>query len=172
MNKILKKNWFISQIKPNSYDIAIRNLERQGFETFLPKMEITMRNGNRFIYKNRNVFPGYLFVGFDSNIILWTKINNTYGVSRVLSFNEKPSEISYDLIKALKSRYQTNSVSIQKENLQKGDVIKFNNGPFADLIARVENMDEKNRIYVLLEAMGGNQRLKLNHIENIKYNKI
>ena len=43
MNQSLDKKWFIAQIKPNSYNSAIQNLERQGFETFLPKMEITQR---------------------------------------------------------------------------------------------------------------------------------
>lgn len=37
------KKWFAVQIKPNSYNLAARNLHRQGFETFLPKMTITNR---------------------------------------------------------------------------------------------------------------------------------
>ena len=43
MKQGLDKKWLIAQIKPNSYNIAIQNLERQGFETFLPKMQITLR---------------------------------------------------------------------------------------------------------------------------------
>ena len=43
MNQCLDKKWVIAQIKPNSYESAIHNLERQGFETFLPIMEITQR---------------------------------------------------------------------------------------------------------------------------------
>ena len=65
MNQSLDKKWFIAQIKPNSYDTAIQNLERQGFETFLPKMEITKRQKNKFLVKNVYVFPGYIFVCFD-----------------------------------------------------------------------------------------------------------
>ena len=56
--------------------------------------------------------------------------------------------------------------------MQKGDSIKFYTGPFADLIAKVESVDENNRIWVLLEAMGGYQRLKLKSAEKIKYNKV
>ena len=37
------KKWYIVQIKSNSYDLAVRNLERQGFETFLPKNEVTIK---------------------------------------------------------------------------------------------------------------------------------
>ena len=171
MNQSLDKKWFIAQIKPNSYNSAIQNLERQGFETFLPKIEITKRQENKFIVKNDYVFPGYMFVCFEPQIISWTKINFTYGVSKILAFNKKPSEISSDLILELKKRYQINTDQKQKENLQKGDIIKFYAGPFADLIAKVESVDKNNRIWVLLEAMGGKHRLKLKNIEKNKYDK-
>ena len=171
MNQILHKNWYIAQIKPNSYHSATLNLERQGFETFLPKLEITQRQKNKFLFKNVYVFPGYMFVCFDPQTITWTKINSTYGVSKVLTFNKKPSEISSDLILEIKIRYEINSNSTQKEKLQKDDSIKFYSGPFTDLIAKVESVEEKNRIWILLEAMGGYQRLKLQNVEKNKYNK-
>ena len=171
MNQSLKKKWFIAQIKPNSYKSAIQNLERQDFETFLPKMEITQIQENKFVVKNVYVFPGYIFVCFDPHKIIWTKINSTYGVSKILAFNNKPSEISSDLILELKIRYEINSNPTQKEKLQKGDSIKFYTGPFTDLIAKIESVDEKNRIWVLLESMGGSQRLKLQNIEKNKYDK-
>ena len=172
MNQSLDKKWFIAQIKPNSYRSAIQNLERQGFETFLPKMKITQRQKDKFIDKNVYVFPGYMFVCFDPDVIIWTKINSTYGVSKILAFNKKPSEISSDLILELKIRYEINSNPTQNEKLQKGDSVKFYSGAFVDLIAKVESVDEKNRIWILLEAMGGYQRLKLQNVKKNQYNKV
>ena len=172
MNQSLDKRWCIAQIKPNSYNSAIQNLERQGFETFLPKMEITQRQENKFFVKNVYVFPGYMFVCFDPQIINWPKINSTYGVSKVLASNKKPSEISSDLILELKNRYEINSNPMQKEKLHKGDSIKFYAGPFTDLIGKIESVDENNRIWVLLEAMGEYKKLKLKNVEQNKYNKI
>ena len=63
MDQNLFKKWFVVQIKPNSGDLAVRNLERQGFETFGPKMKITIRKNNKFFNKEVLVFPGYIFVG-------------------------------------------------------------------------------------------------------------
>ena len=171
MNKNLHKKWLIAQIKPNSYNTAIQNLERQGFETFLPIMEITQRKKNKFIVKNDYVFPGYMFVGFGLHTLSWTKINSTYGVSKILAYNKKPSEISSDLILELKKRYQITINPTQKVNLQKGDAIKFYAGPFVDLIAKVESVEKNNRIWVLLEAMGGHQRLKIHSVDTNKYYK-
>jgi transcriptional antiterminator RfaH len=172
MTKILDKKWFIAQIKPNSHNTAIQNLERQGFETFLPKMEVTQRQKNKFLVKLVYVFPGYIFVCFDPRIITWTKINSTYGVSKLLAFNRKPSEISSDLILELKNRYEINNKPMQKEKLHKGDSIKFYAGPFTDLTGKIESIDENNRIWVLLEAMGGNKKLKLKNVEQNKYSKL
>ena len=172
MNHSLDKKWYIAQIKPNSYSTAIQNLERQGFQTFLPKIEITQRKEKKFVVKNAYVFPGYMFVCFDMHSISWTKINSTYGVSKILTFNKKPSEISSDFILALKNRYEINDNPTRKETLKQGDSIKFFAGPFADVIAKVESVDENNRIWVLLEAMGGYRKLKLQKNQSIKYNKI
>ena len=52
MNEKFVKKWFVVQIKPKSYDLAYRNLERQGFEAFAPKMRITTKKENKFINKD------------------------------------------------------------------------------------------------------------------------
>jgi transcriptional antiterminator RfaH len=167
MKQNLDKKWFIAQIKPNAYNSAIQNLERQGFDTFLPKIKITQRQKQKFIIKSSYVFPGYMFVCFDPSVNTWTRINSTYGVSKILAFNKKPSEISTDLILDLKNRYEINSNPMPKEKLQKGDCIKFYSGPFTDLIGKIESIDENKRIWVLLEAMGGYKRLKLQNVQQI-----
>ena len=172
MNQNYLKKWLVIQIKPNSYDLAVRNLERQGFETFLPKMKATIKKENKFIHKEVLVFPGYMFVLVDSKGCNWTKINSTYGVSKVLSFNNKPSEIPFDLIVALKNRYEECVHPIPKEKLQKGDSIKFNYGPFVDLIAKVENVENTNRIWVLLEVMGKYRKLKFQKTEKMQFIKV
>ena len=89
-------------------------------------------------------------------------------------FLQKPFglSVSSDLILELKNRYEINFNRYQNEKLEKGDNIKFYVGPFTDLIAKVESIDENNRIWVLLEAMGGYQRLKLQSAKKIKYKRV
>ena len=172
MNNNYKKKWMIAQIKPNSYDLAVRNLERQGFETFLPKTKMTIKKANKFIHKEVLLFPGYAFVGIDQQNSDWIKINSTYGVLKLLSFNKKPAEVHFDIIVALQNRYGDKFNPVINEKLKKGDSIKFNNGPFTELVAYIERIDEKNRIYVLLELMGGHRKLEINLKEKINFVKI
>lgn len=171
LNQNFSKKWLVAQIKANSYDLAIRNLERQGFQTFLPKMKVTIKKENKFINKDVFVFPGYIFVSVDLHKSDWSKINSTYGVLKLLAFNNKPSEIHNDLILALKNKYEINTFPKIKENLKKDDHIKFTNGPFVDLVARIEAIDEKNRIWVVLGALGQHRKIKIIQAEKINFTK-
>ena len=172
MKNNLEIKWLVAQIKPKSHDLAFRNLQRQGFKTFLPKIKATLKRENKFINKDLLVFPGYMFVGVDVQDSYWTKINSTYGVSKVLVFNNKPSVVPNDFISVLKSKYEENINTIIEKKLKKGDAIKFVNGPFVDLIARIETLDDQNRIWVLLEVMGQHRKVKIQKVENINFTKL
>ena len=58
------------------------------------------------------------------------------------------------------------------EKLKRGDTIKFNNGPFVDLVTKIESVDSKKRIHVLLEVMGGRRKLEINLKEKINFIKV
>ena len=45
-----------------------------------------------------------MFETFDPYKAHWYKINSTFGVSKLLNFNGKPTKISIDFILALKNR--------------------------------------------------------------------
>ena len=104
MNNSLIEKWFVVQIKPNSYQKAKRNLEQQGCVTFIPTVEFTKRKSDKFSSHFNYLFPGYIFVSFNPFLLKSSKINNTLGVLRLLTFNGKPGEIPVELISELKSR--------------------------------------------------------------------
>ena len=49
-------SWFLAQFKPNGHRIAERNLNRQGFRTFLPLQEETRRQRSKFTTTLRPFF--------------------------------------------------------------------------------------------------------------------
>ena len=85
--------WYLIQFKPNSHRLAERNLLRQGFETFLPMQKITRRKASRFVSDLKPLFPGYMFVSVNSDLAPWRTINNTIGVSKLVSFEGKPKPL-------------------------------------------------------------------------------
>ena len=70
-------SWYIVQFKPNSHKIALRNLQRQGFETFLPMHEVTRRTVVKFENVIRPLFAGYMFVVCDPETAPFKPLNAT-----------------------------------------------------------------------------------------------
>ena len=150
----MSKEWFVLQFKPNSHYQATKNLNQQGFETFLPLYETTLRKASRFISTAQPLFPGYMFVTFDRAESEWHKIKNTYGVSRLVTFNSILKSIPTKFINDLMSRYDLSGNLIPIKELKKGDQVKVSKGPFANFIATVETYETDQRIWVLMDLMG------------------
>ena len=156
----MSKEWFILQFKPNAHHQANKNLNQQGFETFLPLHESTSRNLSRFINTTRPLFPGYMFITFDRAETKWYKINNTYGVSRLVTFNSTLKSIPTTFIDNLMNRYDLSGKLLPIKKLKKGDQVKLLKGPFANFIATVETYEDDQRIWILMDLMGRNTKIQ------------
>ena len=137
-------SWYIIQFKPNSHKIAVRNLQRQGFETFLPPL-----------------FSGYMFVACDQGQAPWRQINSTYGISRMLSFAEGHKPMPEALIAGLRARCDSVGKVVPVENFEAGQSVEMHSGPFANFIATVEQMASDARVWVLLDFMGKATRVQV-----------
>ena len=150
----MSKEWFILQFKSNSHNQAKKNLNRQGFETFLPLHDTTSRKTSRFINTSKPLFPGYMFIKFDRAKSEWHKINSTYGVSRLITFNSILKSIPTIFVDHLMKRYDLSGKLLPIQKLKKGDQVKVLKGPFADFIATVEKYETDQRIWILMDLMG------------------
>jgi transcriptional antiterminator RfaH len=156
----MSKEWFVLQFKPNSYHIAKKNLNQQGFEVFLPLHESTSRKLSRFISTTKPLFPGYMFIRFDRAEIDWHKINNTYGVSRLITFNSALKSIPNTFVDNLMKRYDSSGKLLPIQKLKKGDQVKVLKGSFANFIATVEKYEADQRIWILMDLMGRKTKIQ------------
>ena len=150
----MSKEWFILQFKSNSHHQAAKNLNRQGFETFLPLHDATSRKLSRFINTSKPLFPGYMFIKFDRVETDWHKINNTYGVSRLITFNSILKPIPTKFVDNLMKRYDLSGKLLPIKKLKKGDQVTVSKGPFANFVATVEKYEDEQRIWILMDLMG------------------
>jgi transcriptional antiterminator RfaH len=150
----MSKEWFILQFKSNLYRQATKNLNQQGFETFLPLFNTTSRNVSRFINSTRPLFPGYMFITFDRAETEWHKINNTYGVSRLITFNSILKSIPTTFVDSLIKRYDSSGNLIPMVKIKKGNKVKISEGPFANFIATIEEYESDERTWILMDLMG------------------
>ena len=156
----MSKEWFILQFKSNSHHLAAKNLNRQGFETFLPLHDTTSRKLSRFINTSKPLFPGYMFIRFNRAETKWHKINNTYGVSRLITFNSILKSIPTSFVDSLMKRYDLSGKLLPIQKLKKGDQVTVLKGPFTNFIATVEKYEADQRIWILMDLMGRKTKIQ------------
>jgi transcriptional antiterminator RfaH len=151
--------WFLAQIRPNSAQIALRNLARQGFATFFPQEEGTRRSRGRFEPVLKPLFPSYLFVRFDPALGHWRAINSTHGLTRLVSFAATPAPVPEDLVTRLQQRCDATGKLLPPRAFEPGDSVRLTSGPFADFVATVDSLSPDRRVWVLLDLMGRQTRV-------------
>jgi hypothetical protein len=80
--------WYVVYTKPRQEDIALINLERQGYQCYLPKMRIERIRRKKAVVLSEPMFPRYLFIRLDSSEQgkSWSPIRSTLGVARLVRF--------------------------------------------------------------------------------------
>lgn len=143
--------WFLVQLKPNGYDRAVTNLQRQNVETFMPFAKRRAAKGAA----TGPLFPGYLFVSFDPARISFTSVNSTFGVLRIVTTGYNVARGLPDkLIDGLKSRCDEFGHLVPIDDLQRNEIVRITAGPFARYVAVVDQMKSQDRVQVLFEIMG------------------
>jgi len=92
------------------------------------------------------------------------------GVSKLVSFNDYPKPVPIDLISGLILRCNASGKLLPPKQLNKGDEVQLLNGPFANFITTVEEIDAQQRVWVLMQLMGQSTRISVN-IEDLKITK-
>ena len=156
----MSKEWFILQFKANSHYQAAKNLNQQGFKTFLPLHDTTTRKVSRFKSTTQPLFPGYMFISFDREKFEWNKINNTYGVSRLITSNAVLKSVPSTIVDEFMSRCDLSGRIQPADKLVKGNTVKILEGPFANFIATVETYETDQRIFILMDLMGRETKIQ------------
>ena len=93
--------WYLVHTRPNSERKAELNLKAQGFATFLPQVEKTIRHARRFTSVRRPLFSRYLFVRLDIDRDRWLSVNSTIGVSRLFTQEGRPTAVPIGIVETL-----------------------------------------------------------------------
>ena len=156
----MPKKWYILQFKPNAHSQAVKNLNQQNFKTFLPLHDTSSKNSSRFRSAIRPLFPGYMFISFDVEETGWEKINTTYGVSRLVTFNSKLPSVPSIIIDSLIMRCDFLGKLSPAKEFKKGNKVKLVKGPFINFIATIESYETDKRIWILIEFMGRQSKIQ------------
>jgi transcriptional antiterminator RfaH len=152
--------WVAVNTQAHRESIAVHNLERQDFEVYCPRLLKRIRHARKARDVLRPMFPGYLFVKVDSDLRHWRPIKSTIGVRSVVSCGDRLSVLSDTFIASLKAREIDGIIVKPDSPFQIGQQIRIAGGPFDGLIGTIIDMDEKERLTVLMDLLNG--RVKVN----------
>ena len=157
--------WYLVHCKPHGEQMALRNLENQDFPAFLPLQKLTRRKGNTFQTQLRPLFPGYIFVAQVPTAGQWRKINNTWGVARLVRLAAEPTPVPPKIMEELFACCNASGIFQQPTNLVVGDRAKITQGPFAGAIGKIIEVDPNQRVQLIFDFMGQTSTLMIDATE-------
>ena len=146
-------NWYLIQTKPNAHVTACENLKRQGFDVFVPLIVKTTKKNGKFLNITAPLFPGYLFMGTSIDPIPWKTINGTRGISKAVTLDGIYRPVSTHIIEGLQQRCDERGVFRSLNDIESGDRVKIERGPFSEFVCTVDQIKDDKRAWVLIDLL-------------------
>lgn len=154
--------WFVVCSHNGRETFAKANLERQGFEVYLPMHTALRRDKSRrgFETVSRPFLPGYLFVRLTADVGRWRAVFSTLGVRRVICSKSGPVAVRHKFIQSLQVQEVEGllqlGVAMQPKRVGVGDLVSVLDQLVSGIV--VEVVDAK-RVEILTKWLGGDRRV-------------
>lgn len=156
------KNWYLIYSKPQKELVARENLERQGYEVYLPMARLRRRRMGRGVTRIEPLFPRYLFIHLDTKTDNWSPIRSTLGVNNIVKFGMYPSAVPEKLIELLDDRCDEEGIQdIAPDEYKEGEAIRVMEGPMTGLEGVFLAKTSSDRVMVLLDIVGKHTRVNM-----------
>ena len=144
--------WAVAQTKPKQEHKAKINLNNQGYRCYLPLIERKKYINDSWVSSTEVFFSNYIFIDLSSINTNYSKINNTYGINRLLINKDMsiPYIIDECFIYKLKSMLK-NPLEINR--IKKGSKINITKGRLSKLKAIFVERCSKTRSKVLISLL-------------------
>ena len=166
MSEAPKKRWYVVQAfsgfegrvaQSLREHIKMHNMEELFGDVLVPTEEVVEMRAGQCRKSERKFFPGYVLVQMIMNDESWHLVRS---IPRVMGFiggtSDRPAPITDKEADAILNRLEKASESPRPKTMfEAGEVVRVNDGPFADFNGTVEEVDyEKSRIKVSVSIFG------------------
>lgn len=152
--------WIVVNTNPHRERIVLEHLHRQELTAYCPMIRKSRSHARRVETVLRPLFPGYLFVQANAEI-RWRPILTTHGVRTVVRTGDDLGFIDDAFIAGLKMRELDGAVVRPPSPYRVGQEVRITGGPFDGFITTILELDEKDRLVVLLDVMHRGLKVKL-----------
>ncbi len=140
--------WHVVHTKPRAEARALENLERQGFEVFLPMISMQKVRLAKLANVTEPMFSRYLFLRTTRAMEDLSVVRSTLGVSQLVRFGTVPAKVPNAWVDAMRTQ-----PVVQETLHQQGDKVVLGDGMLKGLEAIYMQPDGELRAMVLVELL-------------------
>lgn len=166
--------WYIVHTYSGHENKVFKNLKQRvaalGFENRIFDVLVPMRSTIKVTSgKKENVdekiFPGYVLVKMILDNESWLLVRTTQGVTSFIGAGNKPTPISDKEVEAIQKFMKTEE-PLYKTAFIIGEAVKIVDGPFADFLGTIDEIDEaKGKLKVLVSIFGRETPVELDFLQ-------
>jgi transcriptional antiterminator NusG len=166
--------WYIVHTYSGHEDKVAKSLKQRiqslGFEDRIFDIIVPTRNtikvsaGKKETVKEK-IFPGYVLVRMVLDDESWLLVRTTAGVTTFVGTDNKPTPISDKEVEAIQ-KFMNTEEPLYKTSFIKGEAVKIVDGPFADFLGTIDEIDEaKGKLKVLVSIFGRETPVELDFLQ-------
>lgn len=169
--------WYIVHTYSGHEDRVVKSLKQRvqslGFEgkifdIIVPKRNTIKVSGGKKESVIEKIFPGYILVKMLLDDESWLLVRTTQGVTSFIGTGNKPTPISEKEVEAIQ-KFMKMEEPLYKTAFIKGEAVKIIDGPFADFLGTIDEIDEtKGRLKVLVSIFGRETPVELDFLQVAK----
>ena len=154
--------WFVVHTKPRQEQVALENLERQGYTCYLPTVKLRKPRGRKLTDCLEPMFARYLFVAIDPKFTGkgGASIRSTRGVHELVRFGKDPMPIAFDLLNAIFERERVQHRH-PEQPFKPGERVTVVDGPLAGLDSIYQAQTGEERSMILLTLLNRPTQVKI-----------
>lgn len=145
--------------------VETMNLGNKVFELLIPTQDrVIIRGGKKATVKEK-IFPGYLLVKIILDDPTWLAVRTTAGITGFVGTGTKPTPLSEAEVANI-LKFVSAPAPRFKTKFSIGEAIKITDGPFADFLGTIHELDEaRGKVKVLVSIFGRETPVELDFLQ-------
>lgn len=145
--------------------IESMGLDKKILEVLVPTRNIIRVSGGKKEEVSEKIFPGYLLVKMILDDESWLAVRTTSGITGFVGVGNRPTAISEKEVETI-TKFMKMAAPKYKTSFSVGEAVKIIDGPFAEFLGTVNQIDEeKGKIKVLVSIFGRETPVELDFLQ-------
>ncbi|HET7713025.1 MAG TPA: transcription termination/antitermination protein NusG [Patescibacteria group bacterium] len=141
------------------------NLEGKILEILVPTQEkIEVKDGKKVTVHDK-IFPGYLLIKMELDDESWAAVRSTAGVTAFVGTGNRPTALPEAEVQTI-MKFMRMEAPKYRASFTVGEAIKIVDGPFADFLGTVDEInEEKGKVKALVSIFGRETPVELDFLQ-------